>query len=176
MTSEEIKKNVSMSEVLQNYGIEIKRGMCKCPFHNDSTPSMKVYKDGCHCFTCSESYDVFSFVMKAENCDFKTAYISLGGKYRQHFGDGYQLRKARLERQRKQREQEERDKRDMYREFIKCVVLCKILTEQEPLSEAWCDGINHSQMIDRVINEGGEINRDVYRRCIKLRQKYLDVI
>lgn len=175
MNKDEIKEQNPMPQVLASYGIEVKRNMCRCPFHGDKSPSMKVFKDGCHCFTCNQSWDIFSFVMEMEHCDFKTAFLSLGGHYEKTFGDGEILKRARLARQRKQREQEERDKRDMLREFTRCIALCKVLAEQEPLSDAWCDGINGLEMIDRTIERGEEITRDVFRRCVKLRQKYLDV-
>ena len=81
MTSEEIKQNTDMTKVLSEYGITVKRGMCRCPFHNDHNPSMKVHKDGVTCFTCGETWDVFGFVMKMEGIDFKTAFKKLGGEY-----------------------------------------------------------------------------------------------
>jgi hypothetical protein len=81
MTKDEIKENVNMTDVLKEYGIEVKRGMCRCPFHNDHKPSMKVHKDGVTCFTCGETWDVFGFVMKMDGCDFKTAFKRLGGEF-----------------------------------------------------------------------------------------------
>lgn len=81
MTSEEIKENTDMTEVLSEYGITVNRGMCRCPFHDDHNPSMKVYKDGVTCFTCGETWDLFGFVMKMEGVDFKTAFKKLGGSY-----------------------------------------------------------------------------------------------
>lgn len=175
MDKEEVKKNNPMPEVLRNYGIEVKRNMCRCPFHGDKNASMKVFKDGCHCFTCNQSWDVFGFVMAFEHCDFKTAFYSLGGRYERRSGDGELLRKARLERARKQREQDERDRKDRQKEFVRAISLCKVLAEQEPLTEAWADGINGLQMIDRIIESGEEITQYEFIRCVKLRQKYLDV-
>ena len=65
------------------YGIHPKNSMCRCPFHGpDRHPSMKVYEDSCHCFTCSKTWDVFAFVMEYEGVDFKTAFQKLGGEYK----------------------------------------------------------------------------------------------
>ena len=46
MTVEEIKQQNTMRDVVTRYGIEVNRsGFCKCPFHNEKTASMKIYKD-----------------------------------------------------------------------------------------------------------------------------------
>lgn len=47
-----------------------------CPFHdNHNTPSFSVAIDGWKCYgACSESGDIFSYVMKREKCDFTRAY------------------------------------------------------------------------------------------------------
>ena len=43
-----------------------------CPFHNESTPSFSVSPDKqfYYCFGCGESGNVYSFIMRMENCDF----------------------------------------------------------------------------------------------------------
>lgn len=63
MTQFDIAKDkLSMRDVLESYGININRnGMCLCPFHNEKTPSCKVYPDSLHCFGCSEHHDIISF-------------------------------------------------------------------------------------------------------------------
>lgn len=81
MTAEEIKQAFSMREVVERYNIKIKRGMCCCPFHGEKRPSMKIYKDSYHCFACGANGDIFSFIQNMDNCDFKTAFYSLGGTY-----------------------------------------------------------------------------------------------
>ncbi len=51
-----------------------------CPFHDESSPSFKVYTAGdphYHCFGCGEHGDVFDFVMKKEGRTFKDALDEL---------------------------------------------------------------------------------------------------
>ncbi len=83
MTSEELKQSLPMRAVIENYGIGIdKKGFCCCPFHREKTASMKIFKESYYCFGCGEAGDIFSFVQKKENVDFKTAFKQLGGSYR----------------------------------------------------------------------------------------------
>ena len=60
----QIKSQVSTREVAEHYGIKVNRsGMCRCPFHEDKTPSMKVDKNFV-CFGCQEKGDVIRFASK----------------------------------------------------------------------------------------------------------------
>ncbi|MBR0173280.1 MAG: DNA primase [Lachnospiraceae bacterium] len=59
---QEVKGTISMQEVVAGYGIKPNRGgMIRCPFHNDRTPSLKVYEDHFHCFGCGAHGDVIRF-------------------------------------------------------------------------------------------------------------------
>ena len=65
--ADEIKRRVSMIEMLQHYGIEINRsGFCRCPFHQEKSASFKAYpgERGFYCFGCHESGSVIDFAMK----------------------------------------------------------------------------------------------------------------
>ena len=84
------KANLSIVSVMRQHGVELqeKRGyyICRCPFHDDKTPSMVVYpeKNGScghyHCFGCGESGDVIKFVSVSGNITFFQALERLGGK------------------------------------------------------------------------------------------------
>ena len=53
-------KKVSIMRVLANHGIEPnkqKKILCISPQHSDTNPSMHVYNDRVHCFSCGASYD-----------------------------------------------------------------------------------------------------------------------
>ena len=82
MTTDEIKQSVSMRDVMDKYKIKVSRSnMCCCPIHKEKHPSMKIYKDSFNCFSCGAHGDIFSFVQEMEKCDFKTAFMFLGGTY-----------------------------------------------------------------------------------------------
>lgn len=49
----EIRNAVPMQDFAKFYGLQISRsGMACCPFHDDKTPSMKIYSDHFYCFGC----------------------------------------------------------------------------------------------------------------------------
>ena len=62
---EKIRNEVSMKEIADYYGISFDRGgMACCPFHEDKTPSLKLYDDHFYCFGCGEHGDAASFVSR----------------------------------------------------------------------------------------------------------------
>jgi len=74
---EEIKERLDIVEVISPYVRLRKAGRTfkgLCPFHTEKTPSFIVYPDGhYHCFGCGASGDVFTFVMRTENLEFREA-------------------------------------------------------------------------------------------------------
>lgn len=59
-----------MRTVAEGYGLEISRGgMALCPFHNERTPSAKIYPDALHCFGCGTHVDVIGFTQKMFGLD-----------------------------------------------------------------------------------------------------------
>ena len=149
MTTDEIKQSVSMQEVVEGYGIRIDRkGFCCCPFHKEKTASMKIYKSSYNCFGCGANGDVFSFVMGMENCDFKTAYKSLGGSYEQRSDRQrnlyqYKLQK-RKEKEIKRLQRLEQEKREMIEE-VKLQKLFKMLSPV--FSDDWCAAVNRLEYL-----------------------------
>lgn len=69
-----IKDRLTMCKVLERYGYEPNnRGFICCPFHNEKTPSMKIFEKDYHCFGCSEHGDAITFVQKLFNLSFPDA-------------------------------------------------------------------------------------------------------
>jgi len=89
--AEDAKRSARILDVLAGYGIEAeKRGrgyMARCPFHDDSTPSLSVdpIKNVFHCFGCGAAGSVIDFVMKKDGLTFREATDKLlvdGGQVR----------------------------------------------------------------------------------------------
>lgn len=158
MTKEEIKSTYSMREIVEKYGLHPNRaGFIRCPFHEgDRDASMKIYQDSYHCFGCGANGDIFTFVQKMDNCDFKTAFYSLGGTYEKPTFQS-KLSVYRLKKQEEQRKKEEiklKRKRelnnmliDIYRNWMK---------KSEPFSDVWCDcsnALTKQLYMHEVLNE-----------------------
>ena len=78
--ADEIKSLVTMRQVCEMYGIEVNsQGFALCPFHNENTPSLKVYSGnrGFHCYGCGQNGSVIDFVMQLFNLDFLAAQKKL---------------------------------------------------------------------------------------------------
>lgn len=83
---EEIKSKLDIIDIISEY-VTLKQtggGTYKglCPFHNEKSPSFMVSqtKQIFHCFGCGEGGDIFKFLMKLENIDFKEALNVLAKK------------------------------------------------------------------------------------------------
>ena len=56
------REAVSAEEAARYYGLDIKAHKAKCPFHDDRTPSLYFFKDGCfRCFGCGTYGDSITF-------------------------------------------------------------------------------------------------------------------
>ena len=169
-----------MREVLSRYGISVNRaGMCSCPFHGaDKHPSMKIYKDGYHCFTCGKNGDIFSFVQEMEHCDFKTAFLTLGGEYHNDKKDFFQqqrLKNAMQEREKRQKAEERRKSINCTLYTIKTEYGAK-MKELEPFSDEWCAIQNDLSIIvgwiESKIYEDSEVDTSgVISRYKQFKQK-----
>ena len=147
MTAEDIRQQTDMRDIVRRYGFQPNRsGFICCPFHGERTPSMKIYKDHAYCYGCHQSFDCFSFVMKMENCDFRTAFHRLGGSGRRSDLDHLRIYKQRSKANRKAEQVEQA--RQKYREAIDRLKETKeAQPDGEPFSDGWCEGLN------RIIEE-----------------------
>ena len=84
-----VKKAVSVRQAAEYYGLHVNRaGMCRCPFHNDRHPSMKV-DSRFHCFGCGADGDVIHFTAKLFGLSDKAAARKLANDF------GIRIRKGR---------------------------------------------------------------------------------
>lgn len=73
-------KAYPIEQVAMNQGIDVRRpGFIVCPFHEDNTASLKLYKDTntYYCFGCNKGGDVISFLMGLQKISFTQAIKQL---------------------------------------------------------------------------------------------------
>jgi DNA primase len=80
-----IKDRIDIVELIESYLPLRNRGRnweALCPFHDERTPSFKVFQTTQHyrCFGCGRGGDVFSFVMEREALSFWEAVQRLAAK------------------------------------------------------------------------------------------------
>ena len=76
-----VKDSITTREAAERYGISVNRkGMCKCPFHKDKNPSMKVDRRF-HCFGCQADGDVIEFTSRLFDCNKKAAVLKLASDF-----------------------------------------------------------------------------------------------
>ena len=78
---ESVKNIITTRQAAERYGLQVgHNGMCKCPFHNDKNPSMKLDKRF-HCFGCQADGDVISFTSRLFNITPKEAALKLADDF-----------------------------------------------------------------------------------------------
>ena len=85
---ETVKQSVTTRQAAERYGIRVGRnGMCRCPFHKDKTPSMKLDRRY-YCFGCGATGDVIDFVSRLRGIGSKEAAILLAQDFAIPYEDG----------------------------------------------------------------------------------------
>ena len=111
-----IKDRLTMREVLERYGYTADRkGFICCPFHNEKTPSMRIYENDYHCLGCREHGDVITFVQKLFGLSFQDTLRKIDADFGLNiYGDHSfeELRRSHYQQQALQakREREKREK------------------------------------------------------------------
>lgn len=118
--AQQIKSSLTMYQLIRDYGFQINHDsfMC-CPFHEEKTPSFKVYEKDYHCFGCGAHGDVITFVMTYFNLTFSQAILKLSSD----FGISTDLKhtseaSAEIEKKRKERAQLQAEKEKKRKEYF----------------------------------------------------------
>lgn len=71
---EEIKKKISIKNILDLIGIDTKRNPTQCPFHDSNGGKCLGFMfDKAHCFHCDGKWNIFSLLMEYKKISFKEA-------------------------------------------------------------------------------------------------------
>ena len=153
MDKDEIKQMYSMMDVIQRYGFHPNRaGFICCPFHTgDRTASMKIYPDSFYCFACGAVGDIFTFVQRMENTDFKGAFLALGGSYPERREENCPVQTKNDRRHEIRDQLQQRQTKERERETAICLARAQLRKASEyaslmaagvrylePFSDLWC--------------------------------------
>ena len=60
-----VKQTIQVRDAAEHYGLQVNHsGMCRCPFHEDRHPSMKLNERYFYCFGCGATGDVIDLVAR----------------------------------------------------------------------------------------------------------------
>jgi len=61
----DVKTQIHLPNAVEYYGVQVNRGgFASCLFHEERTPSMKLYDDHFHCYGCGKHGDIISLIAK----------------------------------------------------------------------------------------------------------------
>jgi len=187
MTVEEIKQQISMPDLVKRYGIQIHRGgMVSCPFHADRHPSMQIKTDRFTCYSCGAHGDIFTFTQMMDGCDFKDAFLSLGGTY-EHYENvtAKAISKSRIKAKKVKKQVNEDIYQvggKIYRELRETLDLCIFIKKYfKPFGERWCMAVDALPELDHIYYElfctkDGKKEADgiyILTRCRKIKKRIL---
>lgn len=154
---EELKRRISMPDVLLRYGIVLPRNRkISCPFHKEKTASLHIYEDHFYCFGCGAFGDIVDFVAQIEGLNKYDAYLELGGKeYKAKNPKARQAMDARKKLEQKVKLQEEQ--RNKLLEKIGKLREC--YQKAVPFSEEWKETYEELTRTERKLDalETGEL-------------------
>ena len=128
---EAVKQSATTRQAAERYGIRVGRnGMCRCPFHDDKTPSMKVDRRF-HCFGCQADGDVIDFVSRLENVSPKEAALMLAQDFSIPYEDREPPSRSRRPKPRQRQESPEQQFKRMERYCF------RVLSDYHNLLRRW---------------------------------------
>lgn len=110
-----IKDQLTMQDILLHYGYETNRtGFVCCPFHNEKTPSMRIYERDYYCFGCQEHGDIITFIQRLFGLSFQKALRKIDTDFGLNLYGDHSFEELRMSHYQKQALQakRERDKRE----------------------------------------------------------------
>lgn len=124
---QKIKEELTLQKVLEFYGFSVnKRGFMRCPFHQEKTPSLKVYNKNrsWKCFGCGAGGDEISFVQQLFSMTFPDALKKIDldfglNLYGEHSFEDIRRSHRKQQYLQAKREREKREKEQAEKEYWK---------------------------------------------------------
>lgn len=167
-----ILENLSMEEVLQQYGIKTYRTQFSCPFHgNDKHPSAKYYDKSFYCFACGKNGDLIQFVQDYFKLDFKEAISKLNQDFSLGLDMNTPIDYDKIEYAKQQRIKKQKEKENLNKEFKQyCQKRWKYENELDKINgqincKNWIDKtkeqLSYRELIAQIDNKLDIINKRI---------------
>lgn len=149
-----------MRQIVDRYDLKVERGgFISCPFHDERTPSLKIYEQpgkGFCCFGCGAAGSVIDFVMLLFRIGFRQAVLRISSD----FGISINNSPAGIKERRNWQMQQARKLRKERERNDKIDELCALHRRHwlaykngEPWSDKWCDALIELPRIDYELEE-----------------------
>lgn len=136
---EELKIEHTVPEILNQYGVQVKRGRCKAICHESrmqNAQNAKVSDGLYYCFPCDKTMDIFDITMHFNHCDFWTAFELLGGTEKPSFTTVVKANQSKIEREQKiVLERKKKAESKQIRDYI--TAYRNIIADETPFSDLW---------------------------------------
>ncbi len=182
--ADEIKARLTMSEVFRGYGLNPdSRGKLCCPFHNEKTPSLGVYRNGkrFHCFGCGADGDAITFTMRyfglgfnealrRLNEDFSLGLIKAGHTTRRDMLKAIEAARERKEARRKREEAAEKlttaywEAFDRWKGYDDALRLYKPMSASEELHPLFIEALQNIAYAAYILSIRDE-ERNHFEKC-----------
>lgn len=183
MTQIDKVRAIPIREVFQRYGFEIGRGgFCRCPFHQERTPSCKVYQDSFYCFGCGAHGDAIDFVKQYDKVGFREAVDRLSAQFgiaddsrstAQRVADGKAAFMHKIAREK--REKEHKDLVNLWRSAVESLRYAEAVMEafepeiqDEEWSEAFCWSLKNLEIARIKADEAMEALNSFEKKYLQI--------
>lgn len=173
-----VKQNISMADILDRYRIEVNRAsFITCPFHNEDTPSCKIYHDSYYCWGCGLGGDVISFISRMENVKPIEALKLLDNMFHLNLFETptikvYRLQKRHEEEAKQKQEEKERSKSEYLYACNLFKLTTKTIDSEPPFSDKFCKLVNFKNAIEAYLDENLNINTE-YKNLYNYISKFI---
>lgn len=158
---EAVKESVSPRQIADYYGLSVRNDMVSCLFHDERTPSMKLYDDHFYCFGCGKHGDITDMVGELFGLSPKEAV----GKIAHDFGISYDKQHGEYTPNKESIIAKIRREQDKVKENHVYAVLCKYLhllqnwrteyapkSADEPLNPLFIKALIETDHVDNLLD------------------------
>lgn len=166
MYAQLIRQKLSTRQLALGLGLKVGRGgMLRCPFHEDSQSSLKIYRDparGWYCFGCCRGGSVIDFAMEYYGIGFMPVVERLNRDFKLGLDLKRRLRADQLVQLSREREEEKQLRQRMLQRRAE---IARQLNRAQRLCD---DAMNEKEELQRMLRLKGDLPQAAAQRLAEL--------